>query len=210
MSSLKPGMNLTETPLKGVYVVTTEPFKDSRGIFARLFCKDSLKGIIENILISQINYSHTIEKGSIRGLHFQYPPKAEIKMVRCLKGSVFDVIVDIRQNSPTFLKWHGEIISSENFKMIYIPKGFAHGFQTLEANCSLLYLHSEAYDPSCEGALRYNDPMLGIKWPLMASQVSERAKNRSSPRTVLASTGSVLVARPLSAYGLHTAMEADT
>jgi dTDP-4-dehydrorhamnose 3,5-epimerase len=177
MSSSKFSMNLIETPLKGAFVVKTEPFKDSRGFFARLFCNGSLKEIIENISISQINYSHTIEKGSIRGLHFQYPPKAEVKMVRCLNGSAFDVIVDIRRNSPTFLKWYGEIISGDNFKMMYIPKGFAHGFQTLEANCSLLYLHSESYDPSCEGALRYNDPMLEIKWPLTAAQISERDLN---------------------------------
>jgi len=177
MSPSRLNMNLAETPLKGAFVIESEPFRDSRGLFVRLFCQDGLKEIIKNISISQINYSLTIEKGSIRGLHFQYPPKAEVKMVRCLSGSVFDVIVDIRHNSPTLLKWHSEIISADNMKMMYIPKGFAHGFQTLEPNCTLLYLHSEPYDPSCEGALRHNDPMLGIKWPLTTTLVSDRDFN---------------------------------
>ncbi|MBU1260884.1 MAG: dTDP-4-dehydrorhamnose 3,5-epimerase [Planctomycetes bacterium] len=170
-------MKFAETPLKGTFVVTCEPFEDSRGLFARLFCRDSLKEINDNISIAQINYSLTIKKGSVRGLHFQYPLKSEVKMVRCLTGSVFDVIVDIRHNSQTFLKWHGETISANNMKMMYIPKGFAHGFQTLEPNCTLLYLHSESYDPSCEGALRYNDPMLGIKWPLTATLLSDKDLN---------------------------------
>jgi dTDP-4-dehydrorhamnose 3,5-epimerase len=170
-------MKFAETLLKGAFAIVSEPFEDSRGLFVRFFCRDSLKEIIKNISIAQINYSLTIEKGSIRGLHFQYPPKSEVKMVRCLTGSVFDVIVDIRHDSPTFLNWHGEIISADNMKMMYIPKGFAHGFQTLEANCTLLYLHSESYDHSCEGALRYNDPMLGIKWPLTVTQLSNRDLN---------------------------------
>ena len=170
-------MNFVETPLKGSYIIESNPFKDSRGLFARLYCKNSLSEICENPAIEQINYSLTVEKGSIRGLHFQYPPKSEVKMIRCLTGSVFDVIVDIRHDSPTFLNWYGETISADNMKMMYAPKGFAHGFQTLEENCTLLYLHSDSYAPSCEGALRYNDPAIGIKWPLTATHLSSKDEN---------------------------------
>lgn len=167
-------MKLTETPLKGAFAIENESLKDSRGIFARLFCQNSLKEITKHISIAQVNYSLTIQKGAVRGLHFQYPPKSEIKMVRCLTGSVFDVIVDIRQNSATFLHWYGETISAENMKMMYVPEGFAHGFQTLQESCIMLYLHTEFYSPSHEGALRYNDPRLGIRWPLAVTQLSDR------------------------------------
>lgn len=170
-------MKLIETSLKGAFVIENESLKDSRGIFARLFCQNSLKEITKRISIAQINYSLTIQKGVVRGLHFQYPPKSEIKMVRCLTGSVFDVIVDVRQNSPTFLYWYGETISAENMKMMYVPEGFAHGFQTLKENCIMLYLHTEFYSPLHEGALRYNDPKLGIRWPLAVTQLSDKDKN---------------------------------
>jgi len=107
-------------------------------------------------------------------MHFQYPPKAEIKIVKCLYGSVFDVAIDLRKNSPTLLQWHGEVLSAENKKMIYIPEGFAHGFQTLENNSELLYLHTEFYSPKYEGGIRYNDPRINIKWPLEISYISNR------------------------------------
>lgn len=167
-------MKFSETPLKGAFVVETQLFRDKRGIFARFFCQNDLKEIHKHESIEQINYSLTARKGTIRGMHFQYPPKSEIRMVRCPAGSVFDAIVDLRQGSPTFLHWHGEIISADNMKMMYIPKGFAHGFQTLEENCALLYLHSGFYSPSHEGGLRYNDPILGIRWPLAVTQISDR------------------------------------
>ena len=171
-------MKFTATPLKGSYIIENNPFKDDRGLFARVYCKNSIRTLGDNPVIEQINYSLTKKKGSIRGMHFQYPPKSEIKMVRCLTGSVYDVIVDIRRNSPTFLNWYGQILSADNMKMMYIPKGFAHGFQTLEGNCSLLYLHSDSYTPSHEEALRYNDPRIEIDWPIEVTEISSKDQNR--------------------------------
>ena len=110
-------------------------------------------------------------------MHFQHPPKAEVKMVRCIRGSVFDAIIDLRKDSKTFLQWHSEILSAENMKMLYIPKGFAHGFQTLEGNCEMLYLHTEVYSPLHEGGIRYNDPTIGIQWPLEIAEISQKDKS---------------------------------
>jgi dTDP-4-dehydrorhamnose 3,5-epimerase len=107
-------------------------------------------------------------------MHFQHPPKAEIKMVKCLRGSVFDVIVDLRRDSDTLLQWYGEILSDDNLKMMYVPEGFAHGFQTLEEKTELLYLHTEFYSPEHEGGVRYNDPRLNISWPVEVTEVSEK------------------------------------
>ena len=125
----------------------------------------------------QINHSLTRKKGAIRGLHFQYPPKAEIKVVKCLSGSVFDVIVDLRRNSSSFLQWHGEVLSSENEKMMYVPEGFAHGFQTLEEDTELLYLHTEFYSPEHEGGVLYNEPMINVSWPLDVTDISTKDNN---------------------------------
>ena len=169
-------MHFTSLPLSGAYIIEPQPFKDKRGLFARIFCKDELKAVGHTKDIVQMNYSLTVEKGAVRGMHFQYPPKAEIKIVKCLRGAVFDVIIDLRRNSPTLLKWHGEILSDENMKMMYIPEGFAHGFQTLKENCELLYLHTEFYSPECEGGVRFDDPKVGIKWPLEVTDISERDK----------------------------------
>ena len=170
-------MRINKLPLEGAFVIEPEPFTDDRGIFARVFCQRELQNILHGKNIVQINHSLTRQKGAIRGMHFQYPPKAEIKMVKCLRGSVFDVMIDLRSDSSTFLNWHGEILSAENMKMLYIPEGFAHGFQTLEENCELLYLHTEFYSPEHEGSVRYDDPKIEIKWPLEATDISERDKN---------------------------------
>ena len=143
-------MKIIGTKIKDLYIIQPEPFLDNRGSFYRVFCENELKEIGFNEHIVQINQSNTIKKGSIRGMHFQYPPKAEIKLVKCLKGKIFDVAIDLRHNSTTFLKWHGEILSEENLKIMYVPKGFAHGFQTLEYNCEILYLHSEFYSAEKE------------------------------------------------------------
>lgn len=160
--------------LKGAYIIEPLPFIDERGMFARIFCKREFeeKNLMTNFV--QINHSLTKKKGSIRGMHFQFPPYAEIKIIKCLKGSVFDVVIDLRKDSPTFLQWHGEILSAENMKAFYVPKGFAHGFQTLEDDCELLYLHSELYTPSGEGAIRYDDPKINIKWPSTPTEISEK------------------------------------
>ncbi|HEC99206.1 MAG TPA: dTDP-4-dehydrorhamnose 3,5-epimerase [Proteobacteria bacterium] len=170
-------MKILQTPLQNAFVLEPEPFADDRGKFARIYCHEELKEIGHYKPIVQINHSLTRQKGAVRGMHFQYPPKVEIKMVKCINGSVYDVIIDLRRNSSTFLRWYGEILSAENIKMIYVPEGLAHGFQVLEANSELLYFHTEFYSPEHEGGVRYNDPLLNISWPLEVADVSTRDQN---------------------------------
>jgi dTDP-4-dehydrorhamnose 3,5-epimerase len=167
-------MEISKTLLKNAYVIQTEPFEDRRGEFSRIFCRKMFQGLGYNKEIVQINRSLTRHKGALRGMHFQYPPRAELKVVLCLRGSVFDVMIDLRQGSSTFLKWHGEVLSEENKKMMYIPEGFAHGFQSMEKNSELLYLHTEFYSPGHESGVRYNDPMINITWPFEVTEVSEK------------------------------------
>jgi dTDP-4-dehydrorhamnose 3,5-epimerase len=143
-------------------------------MFTRIFCKKELEQIGHMRDIAQVNHSLTEKAGTIRGMHYQKPPKAEIKLVRCIKGSVYDVIVDIRKNSPTFLKWHGEKLSGQNMLTIYIPEGFAHGFQTLSPQSELIYFHTEFYDPLFEDGIRHDDPRIGVKWPLNVAEISNR------------------------------------
>ena len=167
-------MKFIDTDLKGLSIINLEPIKDERGEFQRIFCKNEFRNLNHKKEIVQINYSITKHKGTVRGLHFQYPPKAEIKMITCLKGKIFDVAVDIRRDSPTFLKWHGEILSENNKRMIYIPEGYAHGFQVLEDYSELLYFHTEFYSPENEGGIRYDEPQINIKWPSEITIVSKR------------------------------------
>lgn len=167
-------MKVIATPLLGLKVVETTPFQDSRGAFARWFCERELAEIMGNRRIVQINHSRTVAIGAVRGLHFQKPPHAEMKLVRCIKGRVWDVAVDVRQGSPTYLKWRAEELTPENARMMAIPEGFAHGFQVLEPESELLYLHTAFYETKSEGALRLDDPALGISWPLPVADVSER------------------------------------
>ncbi len=168
-------LNITSTNIDGLFIIEPNTFSDERGSFSRVYCENELQSIF-GITIKQINHSVTKESGTARGLHFQYEPNAEIKMVKCIKGRVFDVVVDIRKNSSTFLKTFSIELSSQNQKMIYIPKGFAHGFQTLENDTELLYLHDSVYTPANEGALNVKDPLLNIKWPLNVKNVSKRDK----------------------------------
>lgn len=167
-------MKFIKLPLNGAFVIEPEPITDKRGSFSRVFCKDELLEIGHTDAIAQINHSSNVESGTIRGVHFQRPPSAEIKIVKCIKGAIFDVIVDIRTKSTTFLKWYGETLSEANMKMMYVPKGFAHGFQALQPGSELIYFSTEKYTPGAEGALRYDDPKLAINWPLPVSTVSER------------------------------------
>jgi len=166
-------MKINELFLKGAYVIESKPLLDERGFFKRLYCVDEFQEILKENIV-QINYSLTKRKGSIRGMHFQKPPKTEIKIIQCIKGKVYDVIVDIRKNSDTFLKWHGEILSKEDNKMIFVPKGFAHGFQTIENDSELLYFHTTEYAPEFEDALNYNDPIMGINWPEEITTLSDK------------------------------------
>lgn len=162
------------TPLAGLTVIRRRPYEDARGSFARLFCAEEFREIGLSKPIAQINHSVTRQKGAVRGLHFQYAPRAETKIVSCLKGKIFDVAVDLRPDSPTFLHWYGEVLSADNRQALCIPEGFAHGFQTLEEDSELLYFHTNFYDQTAEGALNVSDPRLGIAWPLPITELSER------------------------------------
>jgi dTDP-4-dehydrorhamnose 3,5-epimerase len=170
---------ITETPLFGVSIVTRKPIGDARGFLCRVYSAGDLAplGFVEGI--GQINHTLTRRKGIVRGMHFQYPPHAETKLVSCIRGKIFDVAVDLRRGSPGFLQWHGETLSAENGHALLIPKGFAHGFQTLTDDCELLYLHSAAYERSAEGGLNAADPKLAIAWPLAISDMSERDRNHA-------------------------------
>lgn len=169
-------MTFSETILKGSFIIDLKPFEDERGWFARTYCEQEFAAINHTKKWVQLNHSFTKQIGSIRGMHYQVPPFSEIKLVRCIAGAVFDVIVDIRKNSPTFLQWFGIELSAANKKMIYIPEGFAHGFQTLTNDAELIYHHSEFYKPGVEGGLNYNDPKLNIEWKLDITNISERDK----------------------------------
>jgi len=170
-------MIIKPTPLQDAFIIEPEPIYDNRGFFNRVFCQHELQNILQGEIIAQISHSATRQKGSLRGMHFQYPPKAETKIVKCLRGSLFDVMVDLRRDSPTFLHWYSEILTAENMKMLYIPKGFAHGFQTLEDNSEILYLTTEFYFPEQKGTVRYNDPIINISWPLEVTNISEKDQN---------------------------------
>jgi dTDP-4-dehydrorhamnose 3,5-epimerase len=167
-------LTITQTPLEGVYVVETDPFTDHRGAFARWFCEQELAGVTGKRHIKNVNFSKTTKRGSIRGLHFQRPPCSEMKIVRCIRGKILDVVVDIRKNSSTFLQHCAVELSSENMRMLVIPEGFAHGFQSLEDDSEIMYLVTEFYSPESEGGLRYSDPALNIVWPLAVSDISEK------------------------------------
>ena len=170
-------MIFTPTQLEKVFLIDLQQVGDSRGWFSRTYCKNEFAAIGHDKEWVQLNHSFTAKKGTIRGMHFQVPPFSEIKMVRCIAGAVLDVVIDLRKESPTFLQWIGAELSAANKRMIYIPEGFAHGFQCLEENCELLYHHSAFYTPGAEGGIRYNDPLIGIEWPLELADISERDKN---------------------------------
>lgn len=170
----QPWLQVVPTPLGGLAVVERRRQDDQRGFFGRLFCAEELGVAGFDASIAQVNHSFTRRRGSVRGLHFQYPPHAEAKFVSCLRGDVFDVAIDLRRGSPTFLHWHAERLSEANRRSLLIPRGFAHGFQTLSDDCELLYLHSAPYAAGAEGGLNPSDPMLGISWPLAFTDISER------------------------------------
>lgn len=167
-------MKLAATPIPGVYVADTERHLDRRGSFARLFCEHQLAKILGDRRIVQINHSQTGAVGAVRGMHYQRPPHAETKMVRCLRGAVWDVAVDLRPSSPSYLCWHAEELRPETARMMIIPEGCAHGFQVLEPASELLYLHTAFYAAEAEGGVRHDDPALAIPWPLPTTEVSDR------------------------------------
>jgi len=167
-------LRISEAKISGVFEAVTDIRQDKRGAFARLFCADDLAAAHGERPIKQINHSRTSAAGAIRGLHFQLPPKAEGKWIRCLRGRVFDVAVDLRSRSPTFLQWHSVELSAEFMNAVFIPEGCAHGFQALMPDSELLYLHTEKYSPAHEGGVRFDDPRLAIGWPLPAMDLSDR------------------------------------
>jgi dTDP-4-dehydrorhamnose 3,5-epimerase len=165
---------VTETSLNGLMLIERQKLQDARGFFSRLFCAEELSEAGFAQPVAQINHTLTHRSGSVRGMHFQHPPHAEDKLVSCLQGVVFDVAVDLRSGSKTFLHWHAETLSADNGRSLLIPKGFAHGFQTLSDDAELLYLHTTPYVSGSEGGLNPADPALAIRWPLAFADVSER------------------------------------
>ena len=165
-------MIFTKTNLRGNYLIDLEPHSDSRGFFARYFCSKEFEGKGLNTKWVQINTSMSRRKGTLRGLHYQRPPNAEAKLVRCLHGSIWDVVVDLRYESLTYGKWFGAILSEQNRTMMYVPKGFAHGFISLQSRVEILYLVSSFYFPKYEETLLWNDPDVKITWPLKPTIIS--------------------------------------
>lgn len=166
--------DILDTPLAGLMVLQRKPIGDHRGFLERLFCVEDLHSLLFEQRIMQINHTLTTQQGTVRGLHFQMPPHAEIKFVSCLRGKVFDVAVDIRQGSSTFLEWHAEMLSADNHRTLMIPQGFAHGFQALTDDCQMLYFHTALYQSAAEAGLHVLDPMIGIRWPLPIVDLSTR------------------------------------
>lgn len=167
-------MKFTPLSLGGAYRVELEKRGDERGFFARMFCEAEFAEYGLSKRWVQVNTSYSASKGTLRGLHFQRPPSAEAKLVRCLKGAIFDVIVDLRECSPSFGQHETLRLDDQNREMVFIPEGFAHGFQTLAADTELLYFHSTSYDPLHEGGLHHADPEIDISWPLPPVQLSDR------------------------------------
>jgi dTDP-4-dehydrorhamnose 3,5-epimerase len=170
-------MIISPLSIPGAAIVTFTPYVDERGEFCRLFCLNELKDILGDRKIVQINRSVTRKSGTVRGMHFQNPPCAEMKLFQCTRGRVFDVVIDIRKDSPTYLSWAGVELSPDLRKMVIIPEGCAHGFQALTDDAEVLYFTTAFYAPDYEGGIRFDDPKIDIHWPLPERGVSERDMN---------------------------------
>jgi dTDP-4-dehydrorhamnose 3,5-epimerase len=167
-------MRAERTAIAGVFILESEPIEDSRGSFSRLHCARELDAVLGPRRLLQINQSLTRAVGAVRGFHYQRPPHAEMKIVRCLRGRVFDVAVDLRRDSPTFLRWLSAELTPGNGRALVIPEGCAHGFQVLERDSELLYLHTAYYSREAEGAVRFDEPRIAVAWPLAPTDLSER------------------------------------
>ena len=165
---------ILDFPLEGLKSVQRQRFGDERGYFERIFCAEELAEAGWTMPIAQLNHSYSAKKGTLRGMHFQHSPHGEMKLVSCVRGEVWDVAVDVRINSPTFLSWHAERLSAENGSALLIPEGFAHGFQALTDDAELLYCHSKPYAAAAEGGLNPTDARLGICWPMDITEISAR------------------------------------
>ena len=170
-------MRFHETPLAGLRLVESTVREDDRGRFERVFCHQEMSHLSPGLHVAQANLSSTLGRGSLRGLHFQNGPALEAKLVRCVRGRVFDVAVDLRAGSPTLLQWHAVELSENQPLALFIPDGFAHGFQVLSDQAQLLYLHTAAWSAECEGGLRHDDPVLAIHWPLPVGAISDRDRH---------------------------------
>lgn len=180
-------MQFEALPLTGAFRILLQPFSDDRGFFARRFCAEIFREHGLETDFVQRSVSYNASRGTLRGLHFQSPPHAETKIVRCTRGSAFDVIVDLREGAPTFGRWHGELLSADNHVALYVPRGFAHGFQTLEDATEIDYEITPAYVPGFAGGVRFDDPEIGIEWPAGARILSERDRKLPRLREVAAS-----------------------
>lgn len=167
-------MQFIKTPLTSAYVIDLQKREDERGFFSRLFCQEEFAELGLETRFVQVNNSLSVIPGTLRGLHYQRGPKEEVKIVRCIRGALFDVIVDIRKESPTYGQWFGEELSQENRRMMYVPKGFAHGFISLLPDTELIYFVSEFYSPEHEGGIRWDDPGINIAWPKKPSVISDK------------------------------------
>lgn len=170
-------MKFIETKLKGAYIIEPERLEDERGFFARTFCQKEFEANGLNTRLVQCSISYNKRKGTLRGMHYQTAPMAEAKLVRCTRGAIYDVIVDLRPDSPTYCQWFAEELNAENSKMVYIPEGFAHGFQTLKDDTEVFYQMSEFYSPEHAQGVRWDDPAFGIGWHLNKKIISEKDKN---------------------------------
>jgi dTDP-4-dehydrorhamnose 3,5-epimerase len=167
-------MKFLALPLKGAFLIEIEPRVDERGLFARTYCEGEFKAHGLPSSFVQCNTSFNANRGILRGLHYQAEPRPEAKLVRCTRGAIFDVIVDLRPDSPTYARWYGAELTADNRKALFIPVGFAHGFQTLEDNSEVFYQMSEFYDGNLARGVRWNDPSLGISWPILPPTMSDR------------------------------------
>jgi dTDP-4-dehydrorhamnose 3,5-epimerase len=173
-------MRFSPTELHDAIVIDLEPIEDGRGFFARAWDERELEERGLDTRIAQCNVSYNARKGTLRGMHLQHPPHEEVKLIRCVRGSLFDVVIDLRPGSPSYKRWTGLELSAANRRMLYVPRGFAHGFQTTEDDTETFYMVSEFYVPGAEGGVRWDDPAFGIEWPMdEPTQISE--KDRSWP-----------------------------
>ena len=173
-------MKFHESKLKGLYVIELQPFIDERGYFVRSYCDKTLERLGITKSIKQINHSSTLKVGAIRGMHYQDPPHAELKMIRCIAGEIFDVAIDLRKDSETFLQWHGEYLRAGDFKMMIVPEGFAHGFQAIKKNSEIFYPSTASYNPQFERGILFSDKNIGIEWPLKVTDISEKDSNHKT------------------------------
>jgi dTDP-4-dehydrorhamnose 3,5-epimerase len=170
-------MLFLETEIKGVFILEIKKLEDERGFFGRSWCKNEMENHGLNSNVVQANTSFSKLKGTLRGMHFQKHPFEESKLIRCTKGAIYDVIIDLRPSSPTFKKWLGIELTEDNYKMLYVPEKFAHGFLTMTNNCEVTYLVTQFYTPGSEAGIRWNDPVFGISWPDEVRVISDKDKN---------------------------------